>query len=58
ERIRKSIEIDTVDVNNGVTISAGVCRHKKNQSIIEFISKTDAALYKAKKCGRNCIKNN
>jgi diguanylate cyclase (GGDEF)-like protein/PAS domain S-box-containing protein len=56
ERIRKGVESDTAKLNMGVTISAGVGSYTKKQSINEFISKTDVALYKAKKSGRNCIK--
>jgi diguanylate cyclase (GGDEF)-like protein/PAS domain S-box-containing protein len=56
ERICKGVELDTAQFNTGATISAGVSGYTKKQSINEFISKTDFALYEAKKCGRNCVK--
>lgn len=55
ERIRKSVEVQTADLNNGVTVSAGISQYKENQKISEFISNSDTALYQAKENGRNCI---
>jgi diguanylate cyclase (GGDEF)-like protein/PAS domain S-box-containing protein len=55
ERIRKCVETETTDLNNGVTISAGISQYQVKQSITEFISSSDAALYRAKACGRNCV---
>jgi diguanylate cyclase (GGDEF)-like protein len=58
ERIRKCVESDTVELNAGVTISAGANQYTSMQIINEFIAKTDSALYKAKESGRNCVKAN
>ncbi|MFH2057658.1 MAG: sensor domain-containing diguanylate cyclase [Pseudomonadota bacterium] len=55
ERIRKCVESDTANLNNGVTISAGVSQYRNKQNIIEFISNSDSSLYKAKASGRNCV---
>ena len=55
ERIRKCVETKTVDLNHGITISAGISQYQINQGITEFITNVDAALYKAKASGRNCI---
>ncbi len=58
ERIRKSVKTDTADLNNGVTISAGISQYQIKQNLTEFISASDTALYKAKGCGRNCVMHN
>lgn len=55
ERIRKSVKAGTCDLNNGVTISAGISQYQSNQDIVEFIASSDIKLYKAKENGRNCI---
>lgn len=38
-----------------VTISSGVAELKAKESIDKWVSRADAALYKAKKQGRNCV---
>ncbi len=55
ERIRKCVESETVDLNGGVTISAGISQYLYKQSITELIKNSDSALYKAKGSGRNCV---
>ncbi len=57
ERIRTRVESKTVDLNGGVTLSAGISKYLINQSATEFIANSDSALYKAKASGRNCVKN-
>jgi len=58
EKIRKYVKSATADLNNGVTISAGVSQYKFKQDITEFISASDTALYKAKGYGRDCVTHN
>lgn len=55
-RILKGVKENTASLNYGVTISAGISCYTKNLTISDFISATDSALYKAKECGRNCVK--
>ncbi len=61
ERIRKDIEDTTIyldkDLTHKVTVSVGVNTviPDKGNSVDAFISKADAALYKAKENGRNMV---
>ncbi len=58
ERIRKCVESETAELNDGVTISAGISQYLSKQSATEFITNSDSALYKAKESGRNCVTHN
>ncbi len=58
DRIRKCVELETVELNSGVTISAGISQYLYKQSITELIEKSDSALYRAKDSGRNCARHN
>ena len=58
ERIRKCIESETAEFNDGVTISAGISQYQIKQNLSEFIKNSDSALYKAKESGRNCVIQN
>jgi diguanylate cyclase (GGDEF)-like protein len=58
ENIRKKIENKIIISNNKsiqITVSAGVAIGTENDSLENVITKADAALYKAKANGRNCI---
>lgn len=58
ERIRRSIEdIDAADLapNGRVTISIGVALHDRTPSLAAAITAADAALYAAKRGGRNQV---
>jgi diguanylate cyclase (GGDEF)-like protein len=58
ERIREAIENSTIALSNGslaVTASQGVALWDGEETMDEFISRADQALYKAKDAGRNCI---
>ncbi|MDP8265201.1 MAG: GGDEF domain-containing protein [Candidatus Aceula lacicola] len=58
ERIRKAIEeaeIQAYDAKVRVTVSAGIsCFPADGKSVSELIDKSDLALYRSKKRGRNC----
>ncbi len=58
ERIRKCVESETAELNDGVTISAGISQYQLKQNLSEFIKNSDSALYKAKESGRNCVIHN
>ncbi len=58
ERIRKEVaELRYEGMNRSVTISAGIsgCLPEKSSSLSGIIHEADAALYKAKNKGRNCV---
>ena len=58
ERIRKDVShLHFEGVDRSVTISAGVsgCSPDRDSSLTEIIREADAALYRAKAQGRNCI---
>ena len=58
ERIRNCVESETAELNDGVTISAGISQYQIKQNLSEFIKNSDSALYKAKESGRNCVIHN
>jgi diguanylate cyclase len=43
------------EVSARVTLSIGVARWHTGESSAEWYARADAALYEAKRCGRNCI---
>ena len=58
ERIRKAIgELSFTggDESFKITVSAGVATHLQEESMTEFITRADKALYNSKKTGRNKI---
>lgn len=62
EALRKSVEGKEVinrssNENLGrITLSAGVAQYINGESVTDLIGRADAALYEAKKGGRNCVK--
>lgn len=55
ERVRKSVESELAD--EGITVSIGLAGCTPEiRSILEFITYADAALYTAKRDGRNCLR--
>ena len=56
ERIRQLVEdMSSVAGPHGITVSIGVTEHRPPESIEEAIERADAALYRAKKQGRNRV---
>ena len=62
ENLRKAVE-DKEIVNKAsnkslghIRLSVGVAQYGADESVAEFIDRADAALYDAKKCGRNQVK--
>lgn len=61
EKIRQTIEQGRIkkggneDATAKVTISLGVARYVPNETVSSFIERTDKALYKAKRAGRNQV---
>jgi diguanylate cyclase (GGDEF)-like protein/PAS domain S-box-containing protein len=58
ERIRNCVASETAELNDGVTISAGISQYLLKQNLTEFVKNSDSALYKAKESGRNCVIHN
>lgn len=61
ERLRERIsEADPVKIDNKelakVTVSIGVAEFKPGDSLETMIASADAAMYQAKKAGRNCVR--
>jgi diguanylate cyclase len=57
ERIRAQIELHAWDsrLPQGVTVSVGVTQYVLGESVIEFFSRADTAMYLAKEGGRNQV---
>lgn len=58
ERIRARIELsDGIggDARRRITVSCGITRHRHGESLQETLQRADAALYRAKHRGRNCV---
>lgn len=58
ERIRKAVEkmlIDYEDISVRITVSAGLSSFRSNDTVKSFLERCDAALYEAKKKGKNCV---
>jgi diguanylate cyclase (GGDEF)-like protein len=56
ERLREKIALVTVEQNVHITISVGVASlERAHRTLDELIAAADAALYRAKSCGRNCV---
>jgi diguanylate cyclase (GGDEF)-like protein len=58
ERLRKSVLSDNYLKKYKVTISLGVTEFKQKDSLEKMSKRADAALYEAKKSGRNCVEIN
>jgi diguanylate cyclase (GGDEF)-like protein/hemerythrin-like metal-binding protein len=55
EKIRKAVESHLLPQVGAVTISLGVAQHQPFEITEVWVSRADAALYRAKERGRNCI---
>ncbi len=60
ERLRKAIEGLSIGEFNsrtlpGVTISIGIAQMQGEDTLKTLLKKADAALYRAKKSGRDCV---
>ncbi|NOH51154.1 diguanylate cyclase [Vibrio rotiferianus] len=55
ENLRLMIESLTIDARFSITASLGVVTAKRGESVRELIVRADAALYSAKKAGRNHV---
>ncbi len=55
--IKDILNIDNVEIpkEHKITLSIGVSKYKKNQTMDEIINESDTALYKSKEAGRDCI---
>jgi diguanylate cyclase len=59
ERMRARLPLhdwSTIAHDLRVTISAGIAAKRSGESILQLLSRADAALYQAKNAGRNCIR--
>ncbi len=58
ERMRRAVEnLKIEDINEAVTVSAGVAQWTPGESQAELIRRCDQALYQAKHDGRNCCRS-
>jgi diguanylate cyclase len=58
DRLRAIIAgLDWAAISDGLalTLSAGVCQVRQNDSADDILARIDKALYRAKKAGRNCV---
>jgi len=56
ERLRKSVLSESYLKKYKITISLGVTEYKPKDNLERMSKRADAALYQAKKAGRNCVK--
>lgn len=49
------LDLSKIGINNRITVSIGISRYIKNEDPEELKSRSDQALYKAKRDGRNCV---
>lgn len=52
---RKLLKRSTGEKLGNVTVSAGVARFERDDTAVTLIERADAALYSAKRAGRNCV---
>lgn len=57
ERVRKAIEVTSAEFlePSPITVSLGIAQMMEGDTLQSLLEKTDAALYRAKDKGRNCI---
>ena len=57
ERVRKAIEVTSAEFlePSPITVSLGIAQMMEGDTLQSLLAKTDAALYRAKDKGRNCI---
>ena len=56
ERVRDSIAREPVDGQLSITVSAGVAEYRRGETVAEFLTRADQALYAAKRSGRNRVR--
>ncbi len=57
EKTRSTIAQHRFDAVNQVTASFGIAQYQAGESQTSFLRRLDEALYKAKKAGRNCVRD-
>jgi diguanylate cyclase (GGDEF)-like protein len=55
EKLRQLVERARFPFCQHLTVSLGVCTYRDGESPTSFIGRADAAMYRAKRCGRNRI---
>jgi len=55
ERIRKVVAATNFGIEHPITVSIGVTRAQRDETMMELYRRADAALYEAKDKGKNCV---
>jgi diguanylate cyclase (GGDEF)-like protein len=55
ERLRRSVETESASVGEKITVSVGVAQLAAGDDAASFVGAADAALYEAKRRGKNCV---
>jgi len=55
ERLRKAVQDNDCGEAGKVTISIGVAKYHRTESVLDFINRADGKMYEAKKAGKNCV---
>jgi len=55
ERLRKAVESNDCGEAGKITISIGVAKYQRTETILNFINRADEKMYEAKKAGKNCV---
>ncbi|MHC1718626.1 MAG: diguanylate cyclase [Acidaminococcaceae bacterium] len=55
EKIRNAVENENMSLMIKMTISIGVTEREANESLDDWLKRTDSAMYQAKANGRNCV---
>jgi diguanylate cyclase (GGDEF)-like protein len=55
EKLRRLVESHTFPHSRHLTISLGACEYRDGDTLASFIERADAAMYRAKRGGRNRV---
>jgi len=55
ERLRKAVEAHVTGEAGNITISIGVAKYRRGESLTDFVGRADAKMYEAKQAGKNRV---